>query len=121
MTNSGFGTADAPMVDGTVWITGADAADGSGTLRSLDGGVGDPNGKSDVQRHFEQASPNFEVLKGTGTVIGGTTTTASASMPIPPAIPAQSATEYESFGHTVLAFIDDDARLTKLSARGVRG
>jgi hypothetical protein len=31
-----------------------------------DGGVGDPNGKSDVQRYFEQASPNLEVLKGTG-------------------------------------------------------
>jgi photosystem II stability/assembly factor-like uncharacterized protein len=41
-----------------------------------DGGVGDPNGLSDVMRYSEQASPNFEVLPGTGlidvTVLNGT-------------------------------------------------
>ena len=140
VTNSGYGTADAPMIDGTVWVTGAlnDGASSSdpGVYRSLDGGltwfristaqlqyfdfatmlrgftaaggpayasydggitwryqsggggicchgnymfafsptdafwkdggVGDPNGKADLQRYFEQASPYLEVLKGTG-------------------------------------------------------
>ena len=33
-----------------------------------DGGVGDPNGLSDVMRYHEQASPDFEVLPGTGLI-----------------------------------------------------
>ena len=163
VTNTGYGNADAPMVDGTVWISGTTSTD-SGTYLSSDGGltwtristaqlqsfdfatelrgfataggpayssydggktwryqsggggicchgnymfafssteaywkdggVGDPNGKGDVFRYFEQASPNFEVLKGTG-VVDSTAKNGAKNVPV-------AALRFTSFGTTPL-------------------